>query len=208
VRATAEDLASLGLFARKEFLAAPLCRTLVEEVSRGVTTPGKVLRRGSTRVDESTRSVRRAVYSSGALDEVAKQVEGLRSALSAHFRLEIEDVQPIQLLRYRRGDFFKPHADDSDDPESPECVRRRKISLIIFLNDYSARATDGTYSGGELAFYRLSDNPTWSNCRTRFVGETGLLLAFRSHIYHEVSPVTGGERLTLVSWLTGRLEGG
>jgi predicted 2-oxoglutarate/Fe(II)-dependent dioxygenase YbiX len=31
-------------------------------------------------------------------------------------------------------------------------------------------------------------------------GEAGLLIAFPSHLVHSVSPVTAGERYTLVTW--------
>jgi len=31
-------------------------------------------------------------------------------------------------------------------------------------------------------------------------GETGLLVAFAAETLHEVSPVTSGERFTIISW--------
>jgi SM-20-related protein len=32
------------------------------------------------------------------------------------------------------------------------------------------------------------------------IGEAGLLLAFRPNLVHEVTPVTHGERCTVVTW--------
>ena len=52
-----------------------------------------------------------------------------------------------------------------------------------------------------LTFYGLMDDGvSGESVGLPLAGETGLLVAFPSHLVHSVSPVTAGERYTLVSW--------
>jgi SM-20-related protein len=64
---------------------------------------------------------------------------------------------------------------------------------VVFLNDYSAEPDANCYGGGLLNFY---DDETAFGLR----GETGLMVAFAAETTHEVSPVTDGERFTLITW--------
>ena len=64
-----------------------------------------------------------------------------------------------------------------------------------------APAEPAGYSGGSLTFFGLmDDSPSGESVGLPLAGETGLLIAFPSHLVHSVSPVTAGERYTLVSW--------
>jgi predicted 2-oxoglutarate/Fe(II)-dependent dioxygenase YbiX len=56
------------------------------------------------------------------------------------------------------------------------------------------------YNGGKLILYGLIPTPDWEHYGFPVTAETGLLIAFRSDIFHEVTPVTAGERFTIVSW--------
>ena len=70
----------------------------------------------------------------------------------------------------------------------------------MFLNSDSPGEPAG-YSGGSLTFYGLmDDNASGESVGLPLAGETGLLIAFPSHLVHSVSPVTAGERYTVVSW--------
>jgi PKHD-type hydroxylase len=66
----------------------------------------------------------------------------------------------------------------------------RKISIVIQLSDESK------YKGGELSLYE-SDKPFI------FSKKQGTLCLFPSYVLHEVTPVTKGERYSLVAWITG-----
>ncbi len=106
-----------------------------------------------------------------------------------------------QFLVYRPGDFFRPHRDRAVEPED-DVTKRRRISIVVFLNGTGETILPETFDGGALTFYGLLDDP-----RLRAVGyplraETGLLVAFRSDILHEVTPVSRGERHSVVAWLT------
>ena len=88
-------------------------------------------------------------------------------------------------MRYETGDFFVRHQDGNTDEQEFDHLRIRRISIVVFLND--------SFAGGSLSFY---------DATTTFAlpGETGLLVAFKAETVHEVLPVTGGERFTVISW--------
>lgn len=67
----------------------------------------------------------------------------------------------------------------------------RKLSLSVQLTDPKK------YVGGDLLLYE-SDKPTLT---TR---DQGSLILFPSYVLHEVTPVTKGERNSLVAWVTGK----
>lgn len=67
----------------------------------------------------------------------------------------------------------------------------RKLSMVIQLSDPSE------YEGGELLLH-LGNNPT------RIERKKGLAVFFPSYILHEVTPVTKGERYSLVAWVHGK----
>ena len=66
----------------------------------------------------------------------------------------------------------------------------RKISIVIQLSDESK------YKGGELSLYE--DSKPYI-----FPKKKGTLCLFPSYVLHEVTPVTKGERYSLVAWITG-----
>ena len=99
---------------------------------------------------------------------------------------------------YRPGGFYRPHRDVWTHADAPENMKRRKISVVIFLNGESASEED--YTGGKLAFFGLLQDPSFQECGLPLTGEAGLLIAFRSDLLHEVTPVMSGTRHTVVSW--------
>jgi len=66
----------------------------------------------------------------------------------------------------------------------------RKLSLSVLLNDTK------DYEGGELKFFE-DDKGTDSTKKQ------GSLILFPSFVLHQVTPVTKGERNSLVAWVTG-----
>jgi len=72
-------------------------------------------------------------------------------------------------------------------------LRIRRISIVVFLNNFATEPQPNCYSGGWLNLYDEQD--TYG-----LAGETGLLVAFTAETLHEVSPVTSGQRFTIISW--------
>ncbi|HEY5883902.1 MAG TPA: 2OG-Fe(II) oxygenase [Pyrinomonadaceae bacterium] len=124
----------------------------------------------------------------------------MRPALSRHFELELSDCQELNFLIYKPGDFFEPHKDASERPGAPEHVRQRRVSVIVFLSDEDDIGQPGEYSGGSLGFYGLLKDPRAANIGLPVKGKAGLLVTFRSDVFHQVSTVTRGERYSIVSW--------
>ena len=95
-------------------------------------------------------------------------------------------TEPGQFTYYRTGGFYKWHMDNdiSGKPQSPV----RKISTTCLLSDPS------TFEGGELEF--MDEGRTIKL-------EQGQAVFFASWLQHRVTPVTKGERKSLVMWFGG-----
>jgi len=164
--------------------------------------PATVADEGAEAVDETHRRTKQARLSSETSARVADELRGALPALAEHFDLPLGSAQPPQFLVYREGDFFRAHHDDSDDPDAPDYVRERAISTVVFLNGEMPGDPDG-YSGGSLTFFGLMDDGVGEeSVGLPLAGEPGLLIAFPPHVIHSVSPVTSGERYTVVTWFT------
>jgi SM-20-related protein len=195
-----EVLAQIGLFVIPDFLDADLCASIRAVARLSDSTLGTVVNQGITQVDEKSRKVRQAIFDDSTVSMVESKLNALISPLEAHFNVKLTSYEPPQFLIYGIGDYHKPHSDNASNPSGSSNLRIRKISTIIFLNSQSATVRKETYCGGSFAFYRLLAKPIWENCRTLLNGEQGLLIAFPSDVFHEVLPVTHGERFTIVSW--------
>lgn len=196
----AEDLVALGLFAVRDFLEPELCARFRAAGREAGRAPATVIRKGESLLDERSRRTGRVELDAEARSVLEPRLTALIPRLETHFGVSLSAPQEPQLLVYRKGDFFRPHQDTDGSANEPEIVRRRQISAVVFLNSESRRFDGETYGGGSLAFFRLVEDPTWETVRTPLVGEEGLLVAFPSSVFHEVSPVTHGERYTIVTW--------
>jgi len=121
---------------------------------------------------------------------------GRKDALERHFGAALGECEEPQFLRYQTGDFFVPHQ-DGNTPLVHDESRFRKISVVIFLSRQSEQVLPETYGGGSLVLHGPYSGPP---LRVPIVASPGMLAAFRSETTHEVTPVTHGERFTIVSW--------
>lgn len=198
----ADFFAKLGLFIRPNFIGITGCDRLCAEMRTAPHEPALVNSGRTFRVDENSRRVCSVSISEEMVLTVAERLADLLPELSAHFGLELKLVEELQFLRYGVGDFFEAHADSSMDEDAFDYVKERRVSLVIFLNDVSkVGELANCYSGGSLTFYGIIDKPAWQSKGFELLGETGLLVAFRSDLFHEVKPVIEGERFTIVTWL-------
>lgn len=108
-----------------------------------------------------------------------------RTLNDATFNFEIDSCTDLQLARYGIGQHYDWHTD-----LGPDGYSRRKLSIAIMLS------ADTDYEGGVLEFGG-----------GRFVRSGGLhqgdAAIFPSWARHRVTPVTAGERWTLVGWWLG-----
>jgi SM-20-related protein len=125
-----------------------------------------------------------------------------KQELERHFGVPLGQCEEPQFLRYETGDFFVPHQ-DGNTPLIHDQSRFRKISVVLFLNAQSEEPSPGAYGGGSLVLHGHYSGP--SLC-VPVVPAPGTLVAFRAETTHEVTPVTHGERFTIVSWYRGAQE--
>lgn len=198
-------LQQLGLLIQKDFLSPESCLSLLAEMRSTETAPVKVMsKRDQTlvapAVDEQQRITQQIIPSASVECLIKEHLSALQPTLEQHFNLTFSGYQCPLFYRYNPGGFFAAHQDCSDTPDAPAYLRDRRVSIIIFLNRpalESEEIREGTYRGGALTFYGLMNDPRYGFPLT---SESGMLVAFRSHISHEVQRVTAGERYSIVSW--------
>ena len=134
----------------------------------------------------------------------------------AHYQQQIEDyfkialttATEVQALEYTKGGFYVKHADDSNDIVNhdgetvgfAQVAPERKLTTVLFATSHEQYHGEGVhFGGGELVFNYLFDA---DGTQVRIRPTVGDLVVFPSNpVYsHEVLPVTGGYRLTLVQW--------
>ena len=189
----------LGLFVVQDFFSLDFCAALRRQARAVAHCPATVVGQDE-RLDETIRSTRRAQIAPETVSLLHSRLVTIKPQLEQHFKVRLTGCEKPQLLVYRESDFFVAHRDSSDYPDAPQDMRERKISIVVFLNAPSDEAVPESYSGGSLTLYGLVDAPEWQKYGFSLAPEPGLLIAFPSKIFHEVTRVTRGERYTVVSW--------
>src|ERR1044072_1241725 len=144
-------------------------------------------------VEASVRKATRVSVSADMHQRVMNLLTARMTEIARHFGDIVSECEEPQFLRYQPGDYFIPHQ-DGNTPLIRDDSRLRKISLVIFLSRHSE--PEG-YSGGSLVLHGAYPDYDF---RQPVANQPGSLVAFRSQTTHEVTPVTNGERFTIVSW--------
>jgi SM-20-related protein len=180
-----------------DFLEAAVREKILAEIRQGASAAATVYGKGSGgTVEPLVRKVSRIDVSSETRKLARELLLGCKEKIEKHFGVTLKECEEPQFLRYQTGDFFVAHQDGNTLLIYDE-TRFRKISVIIFLNAQSAEPLSDTYQGGELVFH--GSFPNYSYRRTA-IPQPGKLVAFSAETTHEVTPVKGGERFTIVSW--------
>lgn len=106
---------------------------------------------------------------------------------SKYFKFDISGLhEGLQFTKYIAPDGeYDKHIDRSTN------FIIRKLSISIQLNH------PNDYEGGDLKFFEDDKGSVGSK-------DQGTLILFPSFILHQVTPVTKGERNSLVAWVTGK----
>ena len=183
------------------FYASRLCHRIAGHLyARGHSVLLANTRGHDVVYDEEERSTSRARLDAAMRDAMRARFRDEMPAVAAHFKTPLHTLQRLQYLIYEPGDFFKLHMDGSSHPEADESLRRRKISMILFVNGQATEPCEGCFCGGSLIFYDLLKGPAWKGKGFPIDAEPGLLMAFPADLLHEVAPVTAGIRFTVVGW--------
>jgi SM-20-related protein len=198
----ADFFARLGLFVRPNFLERETCARLRAAATEARKVPGAVGNEDAVyEVDVRTRRTDIADVSDETMELVAGPVDAIFPEIAHHYSVEAEGRQGLQFLVYKEGDFFGAHTDRTESGKGAKFSKRRLVSVLIFLNDEAEEPAPTKYGGGALTFYGLLGGGKSEKVGLPVVGEEGLLVAFKSEITHAVTPVTHGERFTVVTWL-------
>ncbi len=148
---------------------------------------------GGMKTEEELKQVRRSQVS--WLDKnqetawVFNKLGHIASSLNAqYYRFDLTGFgEPFQLTNYDQSEqgMYGWHQ-DYGGKNSPS----RKLSLVLQLSDPSQ------YEGGNLQVMTGGQPQTVRKQR-------GLVVAFPSYVLHQVTPVTSGNRQSLVAWVTG-----
>ncbi len=186
-----------NLFLLRNFLDADTCAQLRAELAAAPTTQAPVYIQGTEGlVHENVRKTTSLHPARETFSTIHARLLEQQSALEQHFGETLHDCEPPQFLRYQKGDFFVRHQDGNTRQLDFDHLRVRRISIVVFLNDHSDEPGDGSFTGGVLNFYDEADQSMTFGLE----GETGLLVAFTAETFHEVLPVTSGDRFTIISW--------
>lgn len=190
-----------GFFFKTAFLDATLCADLCGEVREASASPAEIFGGARGPVDRSVRNTWEVVLETDRARTVAHRIAQMRAEIADHFATELGCCEGSSFLVYRTGGFYRPHRDRaSAEMDVADALRGRRVSLVLFLNASSQNPAPTEYAGGALTFYGLMDDPAWREYGFALDAAPGLLVAFPSDILHEVTPVTAGERLTIVDW--------
>jgi predicted 2-oxoglutarate/Fe(II)-dependent dioxygenase YbiX len=192
----------LGFYCSPEFLGQDTRGALLSQIQASVPVPAEVFDGGPDPVvDMAVRNTWEVPV--GGAAELGGRLGALRAELADHFKLPLDGHEGPTCLMYQPGGFYEPHVDRSSNEAVQISAARRRVSVVIFLNAMRTPPGRDDYSGGALTFYGVVDDPAWRRFGFGLAPEPGLLVAFPSHVVHEVTPVTAGDRYTIVDWFTG-----
>jgi PKHD-type hydroxylase len=146
---------------------------------------------GDIKTEEELKQVRRSQVSwlqkTPDTAWVFEKLGHIASSLNAkYFRFDLTGFgEPLQLTNYDQSEhgMYEWHQDYGGGTS-------RKLSLVLQLTDPSQ------YEGGNLQIMTGGQPQTVRKQR-------GLVAAFPSYVLHQVTPVTSGNRQSLVAWISG-----
>ncbi len=187
-------LEQLGIFFRPGFLAPDECRELIAAIDSTKSRRGGLYHQvDKVQFDDTIRSVTETVDKVSGAALLKERLLALLPELAQHFKAPIEEIEGPSMLAYSPGDFFLPHRDSGEGD-----VEGRKVTAVIFLN--SPESPDGGYEGAVLSLFELMSFPGAANHGLPVEAETGLLVAFPSHLRHGVDELLRGSRYCAVAW--------
>lgn len=187
------------LLVHLNFFDESTCQNILEQSRDGSTRPATVYgQTDSGSVDDRVRRASRFTPADETLQLLRLRLMDYKETVEQHFHVRLHDCEEAQFLRYNVGDFFVAHQDGNTGLIRLATENERKISIVIFLNRQTSQPMPGTFCGGSLKFSDYRAEPEYRTFN--LPAEPGMLVAFRSELTHEVTPVTHGARYSIVSW--------
>jgi len=142
-----------------------------------------------------------ATLSDAAEEFVQDRIWGAVPALQERYGCSVSHISGVTALIYGRGGHFAAHSDGGVDQHAPPEISRRRVSLVVALNDGAGEHSH--FTGGELRFYpgcAPGTAPAAHEATISVRSTEGLLIAFASPMVHQVMPVVDGARYSLAAW--------
>jgi predicted 2-oxoglutarate/Fe(II)-dependent dioxygenase YbiX len=175
---------NLPMFVRPEFCLASDCVRIRAAMDSGAASPAEIYHADDYRVDEDARRAFEVEVVDDIIDEVQGLIDRVCPEVAQFFGIALSGHEGPGFLRYQMGGFYGCHVDVSSEWDE---LFPRRISIVLFLTSAGEQC-----EGGSLRVY-LSDVCDVSP-------RAGTLVAFPSHMPHEVLPVTDGVRDVVVDW--------
>lgn len=190
-----------GVIIESGFLDPDECRHLTALMAgRHHSTPALLHDHGEEAVVEQIRRTRIVHLPRAAGAGLEQRLDEWKQRLAEHFDTALGECQTPQFLSYTQGDYFRAHVDAARSERSTASIVQRRVSVVVFLNTQDNPSDAGDYSGGDLVLYGLLPGEQWGKYGAAVPSAPGTLVAFPSHMRHEVTEVTRGTRATVVSW--------
>lgn len=167
------------------------CDRIVAMAQSDEFTPSRVAREDGPVIDTSYRKSSCVTLPKNADTQwLQERIHEVVYEANEHiFKLDLEDLGNMNVLRYVEGDHMVEHVDCGlAEPNGLQ----RKLSLSICLSDPE------DFDGGELGI--IMEQPSMMHA---FKPPKGTILFFYSHVIHKVLPVTRGVRDCLVVFSVG-----
>ncbi len=166
-----------------DFLSPAECDQVLALAADAVEHEGMTGEEG--KADLARQSRIRFLWPSRNTEWLFAKLEAAIFRLNEGYRYDLLGfAEGAQVASYGPGGHYDWHVDLGVGTQSA-----RKLSLSVQLSDPS------DYEGGDLEFLGPTDATA--------PRDRGALVAFPSFVGHIVRPVTRGERLSLVSWISG-----
>lgn len=197
-------LQKLGVFAIPGFLTPEECGQWRSVANATEGRAAMVYSETNAAVIEEHRRTLDVLVEGPIRAALEEKLRALQPVLEKEFDVQLGEFETVQCLVYRTGDFFRLHADAGgetergDDSEMARKINARRVTVLVYLNEPN-HATE-PYGGGVLSLYGLMGGAAGKGFGFPVDVETGLLIAFRPTLMHEVSPVEHGKRYSLVTW--------
>jgi predicted 2-oxoglutarate/Fe(II)-dependent dioxygenase YbiX len=192
---TEARLRKMCVFAKPGFFDEGGCARVRAAMDRGRAEAAEIYVGGYV-VDKNVRRTFDVAVDSRTVGIVERAFANVRAEVSCFFGETLSAAEGPGFLRYPTGGFYRAHLDRLDEP-GHEFSRR--VSLVLFLTDAGRGVGDGRCEGGWLRLYGVVD-PAQETVPLDISPAAGTLVAFRSHLLHEVLPVTDGVRDAIVDW--------
>ncbi|HSO96976.1 MAG TPA: 2OG-Fe(II) oxygenase [Acidimicrobiia bacterium] len=207
------ERAAVDVFVLPDFLTDLEClglRTemdMARQVTGAVRTPDEP---EADSIDPSGRSARDCDVSDETVRAIGRRIAHLAPRLAAHFGQDLAEFETPHFVVYGPGDFYRSHRDLYRDVVVPDPIARRRVSVVIFLNDtldfqraaaLPAAEPAPRYGGGILRLASHDASELAAERAWPVPARQGLLVAFLADTWHEVTPITDGRRYTIVTLL-------